>query len=50
MSETKERETLIDQIHQSVDRILANSQMSEDEKVRVFQEALRLMVNPEEKR
>ena len=46
MSEKNGRQILIEKIHKTVDRIIANTQISEEEKVQIFQDALRLIENP----
>ena len=43
MAEENEQQDLIEKIHESVDRILSNAHMTDEEKVRAFQEALQLI-------
>ena len=43
MSENNDHQALVEKVHKSVDRILSNAHMTEEEKVRALQEALQLI-------
>lgn len=43
MKDKDEREILIEEIHRTIDRILANNQIAEEEKIQAFLKALQII-------